>query len=130
MSSIVHMTTNAVDTFFDHEEKLNNCLNSTENALNVAGYIPGVSTLSGAARFTMGKIQFFASAIFVIISVMPILLFGSVPNPRQTKVFNCAKKHLEHAQANLLRGFIESIPFLGNITMFIYDSSKYTRLSY
>ena len=130
MSSVVNITTNAVDTFFDHEDKLNNCLNATEKALNVAGYIPFVSTLSGSARFTMGKIQFFASAIFILLSSSPIILFGNVPNPRQTRVFNCAKKHFEHACANTLRGVIELIPFLGNIATLIYDSSQYKRMSY
>ena len=123
---------NPVDTFLKNEQQLNTDLNTLEKGLDIAGYIPFVSTISGAIRAIVGKIQLIAAGIFAA----PYLIFY-LTNERSskipTRIEHCrdfSKKHFENGLANLYRGLVESVPFWGNAATFSYDMNGCKRFQY
>jgi hypothetical protein len=123
---------NPVDAFLINEGQLNENLRTFEKGLDIAGYIPFVSTVSGAIRAIAGKIQLIASGIFAA----PYLIFY-LTNERSAKIpariercRDFSKKHFENGMANFYRGFIETIPFWGNAATFSYDMNGCKRFQY
>ncbi len=80
--------------------------------LAVLDYIPLVSTVSGAARAFFGSIQ---SAVGVVL--LPVQIAGRMAGHKQSFI-------LIQGIANVVRGIIAAKPIVGNIAMYLYDSSK------
>ena len=79
--------------------------------LNKLGYIPVVSTVTGLGRALLGLVH--------TIVHLACLIFSCLPNFSKNR-----DHHLEEVilgAKNVGRGFIESIPVFGNITMLIVD---------
>jgi hypothetical protein len=90
-----------------------------EKTLNIAGYFPGFSSISGSARAIWGVAEIIVSVVkapFLLIRD----LFSSYSHGKFHRSYlNFA--HSGHAILNLLRGVIESAPVIGNVTCAVYD---------
>jgi hypothetical protein len=83
-------------------------ISSSINKLNKLGYIPGVSTITGLVRSLLGVVH-------TIIHLACSILSAN------------RGWHLKEAKLgarNIGRGVFETIPIIGNITMFIRDSAR------
>lgn len=81
--------------------------------LDPMGYIPILSTVTGAARGILGTAELMAGIFAVIIG-----MFGN--QREQGEYFGFAKHCFTHGIANLARAGIEMIPFINMITL-AYD---------
>jgi hypothetical protein len=100
---------------------------ASEKALNVLGWVPFVSTLSGGVRMMAGKIQAVAFAVFAS------LLFVYAYLSNNQKLLAAADRlttYIWHGMANVCRGFVEMIPIGGNIATILYDADPASRLRY
>jgi hypothetical protein len=84
---------------------------AVEKALNVFGYVPLVSNISGSLRVVLGKIQLVASAVLALIA-----LFVGQPVLAISLLICCV-----NGLPNIFRGFVENIPVIGNIACLCYD---------
>jgi hypothetical protein len=111
---------------------LNRFLEDLEaKVLNILGYIPIVSTLSGAFRFFLGKLEFLGSLLFALLKVFLGVFTTQTPSKRSH--FSEAGYLLSyaiHALFNMFRGCLEMIPFLSLVTCLLYDRLFHLRLSY
>ncbi len=105
------------------ESSLDFSLDKFEHGLNVAGYIPFVSSFSGGVRAIMGKIE-----VIGALATAAIMAIGALFNPnaaqRQaqlSKSGEIAVKYSWHGVANILRGALEIVPFLSLVTCLPYD---------
>jgi hypothetical protein len=104
---------------------LNKTLNSFEGGLNIAGYVPVVSTFSGALRINYGKLEVIgAIAAAVLITFRALFLVNASDRDRELKraidVFTC---YSLHGVANMIRGILEIVPFVSLATCLPYDLS-------
>lgn len=95
---------------------LDHFMKSVEKALNCPGYIPIVSSFSGALRATMGKIELIAS---MFIGAYVLLTTGDID-----QAIDATVTYAVHGLANIGRGVIECIPLLGNFLCWIYDDEN------
>lgn len=83
-------------------------IGSTPRKLNILGYIPGASTITGLGRALLGVVHTIVHLAF--------------------SIFNEHRAyHLEEAKLgakNIARELIEAIPVIGNITMFLVDMRR------
>ena len=105
------------------ELKLNNAMAPFEQGLNIAGYIPLVSTVSGVLRHSYGKMEIIAGvaagALFAIVA-----LFNPNAQARQKglqKAVEVMMTYSLHGIANICRAWIEVVPFLSLVTCLPYD---------
>ncbi|MEI6242148.1 MAG: hypothetical protein WCP39_01945 [Chlamydiota bacterium] len=82
-----------------------------EKVLNIFGYIPIVSSISGPIRAIMGKIQVIACAVLAVLAFL---------TGREAMAWRCVICFV-HGVANYFRGNIETIPVIGNIACLVYD---------
>lgn len=92
---------------------------SMEKTLNIAGYFPGFSSISGSARAIWAVAE-------IIVSVVkaPFLLIGDLFSTYSHGKFHRSylnMAHSGHAILNLVRGVVESAPVIGNVTCVVYD---------
>jgi hypothetical protein len=122
---------NTLDELYEKESDFNMALNIVEQTGNFFGYIPFVSTLTGAMRIAAGKIQTIASlSLFCMFFVtLPLTIFNGENFAKHVKISLISKKHIPHGFANIFRGFFEIIPFVGNFLCLAYDVSN-NRMSY
>ena len=102
---------------------LNKTLNSFEGGLNVAGYVPIVSTFSGALRINYGKLEVIGAIVAaVLITARALFLVNTSDRDRELKraldVFTC---YTLHGIANIFRGILETIPLISLVTCLPYD---------
>jgi hypothetical protein len=102
---------------------LDSSLEKFEHALNIAGYVPLVSSVSGVIRAVLGKIEVIGG-----IATGAILAIAALFNPHASqrhaqlnKAAEVAVKYSLHGVANLLRGTIEVFPLLSLVTCLPYD---------
>ena len=104
---------------------LNKTLNSFEGGLNIAGYVPIVSTFSGALRANYGKLEVIGAIVAgALIAVRALFLVNASDQDRELKraidVFTC---YALHGVANIIRGVLEVIPLVSLVTCLPYDLS-------
>jgi hypothetical protein len=106
------------------EDSLDNWLEKIEQpVLNIAGYIPVISQVSGPLRMALGQCEIIAglaAAAFMAIAA----LFNPNAQERQhqlNKALEIAVKYTLHGGANLFRGSIELVPFFSLVTCLPYD---------
>lgn len=100
---------------------------SFEKTLNVLGYFPLLSTGTGPFRLIVGIGTIIASAVKA-----PLCLIADQFQRRPYSSSHRCYKHLTyiaHGLANVIRGFIEAWPFIGNLLTICYDTFI-TRISY
>ncbi len=109
---------------------LDKALSTFETVLNYVGYVPFVSTFSGAIRIAYGKAEIIgAIAAGALLAVKA--LFASDSTQRREEfnyALGIAGTYAVHGFANICRGFVESIPFV-NFAGLAYDLSG-TRIRY
>jgi hypothetical protein len=113
------------------ELKLNDALASFEKGLNLAGYVPVLSTVSGTLRSTYGKTLIITGvaggALLAIVA-----LFNSNAKSRKNGLEKAVKFLMTcslHGIANIGRSRIEMVPFLSLATCLPYDLMG-TRFAY
>lgn len=99
-------------------------IRSLEKILNVAGYIPFVSSISGTLRVALGKVEIIgAIAAGALLGIKGI--FAPTAELRSTEInyaIGVAATYSLHGFANIGRGIVEVIPLFGNISTLVYDS--------
>lgn len=107
-------------------------LASCEKVLNIAGYVPIVSNVSGALRLVYGEVEVVAA---VAVGVFLILkaLFNS--NAEQCSQEVCQGRDIMvhyalHGLGNICRGSVESLFFIGNLSTLFYDFVLEKRFAY
>lgn len=111
------------------KEQLAKTLATTEEALNLVGYIPMVSVLSATIRSLGAKCQMiagFSSAIF-------FFFCGFYRKNSKFKHFQRCRLSIEqalHGVFNFCRSLIEFVPFLSLVTCLPYDKFLRKRFRY
>ncbi|MCH9631504.1 MAG: hypothetical protein S4CHLAM37_15270 [Chlamydiia bacterium] len=112
---------------FDAYDQKEQDLVSMEKVFNIMGYIPVCSSASGPVRSLFGTIQ----TIVALVKIPFTLLFDLFrENPKgygNRTLRNC--HYAAHGLGNIVRGFVEIVPLLGNITTIFYDTLG-LRISY
>ncbi len=105
------------------ETGLNKTLSISEQWLNIAGYIPGVSSVSGALRIAGGKTEIIGAVGASAIVALAALSAADSAERRQglRRAVTILTTYLLHGIANVFRGSIEMIPFLSLMTCLPYD---------
>ncbi len=118
-------------TLVTTEKELNNIQGVVETGLNYAGYIPLVSTLSGAIRINYGKIEVIGAIASA--ALIAIRAFANDSQTERAEQLNLALQVITayslHGIANIFRGILEMVPFLSLVTCLPYDLLKH-RFSY
>ena len=81
--------------------------------LEALDYFPLVSTISGIARVVFGTVQ---AAVGLVL--FPFQLCGRVLNYKSSFI-------LGHGIANIVRGFVAMCPVAGNISLYVYDHTRF-----
>ncbi len=113
------------------EDSIDNAFGWFEHGLNIAGYIPLVSTISGGIRIGFGKLEVIG-AIAVAAFTAIKALFNPDPIEKHLQLDKAAKilvKYSLHGAANVLRGTLEVFPFVSLVTCLPYDLAG-NRFSY
>ena len=108
-------------------ESLDRGLAGAEKALNVLGWVPFVSSVSGAVRMSAGKVMVVA---FAVLSALTYIMAYMSNNQKLMDKADQFTQYIWHGFANVGRGFVESIPFLGNVCTILYDSEPAARMCY
>lgn len=104
----------SVNVCFDNKLIFENKID-LEFVLNTCGYVPFISSTSGAFRVLVGQIE---CVFHGIIGTMFYL-----ENPEGGRCFYHASR-IFNGMGNIVRGNIETIPFAGNFICFWYDALK------
>lgn len=115
-------------TFLLTKEKMIKILAKSETALNLIGYIPVISSMSGLVRMVGGKIQ--ALIGFFVAAFSLFTAFKSVNKFRALLIFRIGLEHLLHGICNLIRGSIETVPLLSLVLCLPYDHLLKKRFKY
>ena len=111
------------------KEQFAKILSTTENALNLVGYIPMISAISGAVRLTGSKLQMLGG----LLGTLYYLLKGSYAKSKKLHSFQNCRLSIEqilHGVLNLCRGMIEVVPFLSLVLCLPYDRFLKRRFKY
>ena len=114
------------------QESLDKTLYTFEQGLNIAGYIPLVSTFSGSLRISYGKVEVIGSVVAAVLTAFVALCNYHDAEARQRglgKALEILTTYSLHGIANIFRGTIESVPFLSLFTCLPYDLLR-SRFSY
>ena len=109
-------------------KQLDTTLSVFEKGLNYVGYVPFVSTISGALRAEYGKIEVIGGLAVTAFKAISALFQAGA---QRDASLERAVEHLTyawHGVANIFRGIIEAIPFASLVTCLPYDLSgcRYT----
>lgn len=109
------------------EKDLNNVQAIVETGLNYAGYVPLVSTLSGAMRINYGKIEVIGAVASA--ALIAIRAFANDSQAERAEQLNLALSVITtyslHGIANIFRGILEMVPLLSLATCLPYDLLKH-----
>lgn len=111
------------------KDKFERTLVRGEEALNLIGYIPFVSTASAAVRSLGGILLFIIGLCFAIGNFFAF----AYSKPRKIKHFLHLKTsfgYAMHGAANFFRAKIEAFPFLGLVFCLPYDRYFKKRFKY
>lgn len=106
---------------------LNNILGKTEHAFNVLGWVPVLSSASGAIRIIAGKVQLVAALALAFFQKISGLIFQK---KSYIELSNHSFDYVKHGIANICRGYLETIPLIGNVSLFVYDLLPDSRMKY
>lgn len=104
---------------------LNKTLNSFEGGLNVAGYVPIVSTFSGTLRIAYGKLEVIGAIVAAALIAVRALFLNNA-HDRERELRDAVKVLINyslHGYANIIRGTLEVIPLVSLVTCLPYDLS-------
>lgn len=107
-----------------------NTLAKIEKGFNYAGYVPGLSTLSGATRWCAGMIE-----AIIGLALATFFMFGKVFVTNEKRVMNFtisenyAMEFARNGLGNVARAYIEIIPLI-NMTTLINDRKWKARMRY
>lgn len=105
------------------EDFADDAMTQFENAMNVAGYVPILSTISGGLRMTYGNIEVVGA--IVAAAFLAIQALFTSDSSAKSDLFNQSGKVLVkyslHGFANCIRSVFESVPFLSLVTCLPYD---------
>jgi hypothetical protein len=104
-----------------------NRLADFEHTLNTLGYIPVVSTISGAGRIGYGSVESVAGSTACAFKSCQYFITGSPEHRNEAAAYYW---YAVHGQMNINRGVIEMIPFFGNAATFLYDKGARLRANY
>ena len=88
--------------------------------LKTLDYIPVVSIASGIARFGFGGMQLVASAVQSTVALVDLCL-----HPTEGSSKNDGTYMYNQGMSNMARGSVAIYPILGNITLYVYDHSRF-----
>lgn len=111
------------------KDKLEKTLARGEEALNLVGYIPFVSTVSASIRSLGGILQMILGGCFAL----GYFCFFFYKKPRNIKHFfhfKMSMGYILHGVANFFRAKIEAIPFLSLLFCLPYDRYFKKRFKY
>lgn len=80
-----------------------------ETAFNILGSIPVIGVFSGAARVTLGKVQFVAATVFTAISLVAALISKGGESDKWMMRAQKGANHMFHGAANVIRGLAECV---------------------
>lgn len=100
-------------------DQMNQLLTSFEKGLNVVGYVPIVSTISGSVRLAYGKLE----AIVAIAAIAFHFMAGLIGIEGSAEKLRAAVPYVLHGFANMGRGLVEILPFI-NLTCYLYDQTQ------
>ena len=105
------------------EDALDSRFEWFEQKLNIAGYFPIVSTISGGIRICFGKLELIGAIVTSAFMAIKALFNPDVAERRQEldKAGHVFVKYAMHGGANILRGSLEMILFLSLVTCLPYD---------
>lgn len=103
--------------------RLHSTLCAFEKGLNIAGYVPLVSCISGAVRGMYGKIEIIAGVVAASFLAIAAFFNPNADVSRQwvRKAVDILTTYSLHGIANIGRSWIEMIPLLSLVTCLPYD---------
>lgn len=107
--------------------EINKFLGRVEECLNIVGYVPILSEISGAFRIAMGKIEFIAGLFLAAVGFVCEMLVGR--GDRQW-MMEQGGEYVLHGLVNILRGCVEMVFLLGNLACYIFDEDETNRFRY
>ena len=114
---------------FITKDQLERTLSKGEQALNLIGYIPFVSTMSAALRLLGGKLQALLGFVFAAVYFC-FLKFSKARKVKHLFYLKSGFSHGMHGIGNIIRSTIEAVPFLSLITCLPYDRFLKIRFRY
>lgn len=94
----------------------------TENDVLAWGdYIPVVSTISGFARYLLGKVEVIVAVSVAIFKFIASLFKSAGERKVLEKEAIETLHYAAHGLANMFRGLVAMVPVLGNISCLVYD---------
>lgn len=112
------------------QKNVDHTLSSFEKGLNIAGYVPIISSFSGPLRIGYGKVEVIGAVAFA--AILALRAF-SLTGLEQEELLNKAVEMLSytlHGIANIFRGAIETIPLISLFTCLPYDLMFQQRFTY
>ena len=105
------------------EDALDSPFEWFEQKLNIAGYFPIVSIVSGGIRTCFGKLELIGAIVTSAFMAIKALFNPDAEAKRQEldKARHIFVKYAMHGGANILRGSLEMIAFLSLVTCLPYD---------
>jgi hypothetical protein len=105
------------------QNSLNKTLNTFEQGLNIAGYVPIVSTFSGSLRMSYGKFEVIGAIVAsAMIAIKALFIANDADRNRElNRAAETFMNYSLHGCANIMRGFIEALPFASLVTCLPYD---------
>jgi hypothetical protein len=113
-----------------NQAALDRNLSQMEGFFNIAGYIPVVSSVTGAARILYGKIEVVAGIAAAAFLAIKALFSGDRSANEWFDKSLMALDYAIHGAANVIRGYIEIVPFFGLLLCLPYDRCFNCRLAY
>ena len=112
---------------------LDKTLGRFEQGLNIAGYVPlfGVGSIAGGIRAAYGKMEVVCSIGRAAITAIAALFNPDVQQKQQglDRAVEIVKTYTVHGLGNVVRGWVEMVPYLSLVTCLPYDYLGY-RFSY
>ena len=111
------------------KDQLERTLAKGEEALNLIGYVPVVSTMSAALRALSGKLQVVLGIIFAIV-YFSLLGFSETRKIKHFLHLKSSFGQIFHGICNIVRSLLEAVPFLSLVTCLPYDRLLKKRFKY
>jgi|GEM_PF-1904476 hypothetical protein len=109
---------NTLDSRFDFFVAADQMWAKTEGVLNKCGWIPFVGSVTGALRFTIGKVMVIAGLIMAAFKCLQGCFSSDAFCYKEAQQY---AGYALHGFMNQCRGIVESIPFVNTITLVPYD---------
>lgn len=105
-------------------ERFEFCLAGVEKTFNILACVPFICEFSGNARLALGKLQVITGvAIGILAFLAKELSLDAAKRKKFQSIADRAIEHILHGFANIARGILETIPFIGIVLYLGYDLS-------